>query len=58
MLAIGAAVNQMADAQSLMGPVMLLLIAPYILTPIIGRAPNSTFSRRPELHSAGQHVRR
>jgi ABC-2 type transport system permease protein len=44
MSAIGAAVNQMADAQSLMGPVMLFLIAPYILTPIIGRAPNSTFS--------------
>jgi ABC-type Na+ efflux pump permease subunit len=44
MSAIGAAVNQMADAQSLMGPVMLFLIAPYILTPMIGRAPNSTFS--------------
>jgi ABC-2 type transport system permease protein len=44
MAAIGAAVNQMADAQSLMGPVMLLLIAPYIMTPMIGRAPNSTFS--------------
>ncbi len=44
MSAIGAAVNQMADAQSLMGPVMLFLIAPYILTPIIGRAPNSTFA--------------
>ena len=44
MSAIGAAVNQIADAQSLMGPVMLLLIAPYVLTPFIGRAPNSTFS--------------
>jgi ABC-type Na+ efflux pump permease subunit len=44
MLAIGAAVNQMADAQSLMGPVMLLLIAPYVLAPIIGQAPNSTLS--------------
>jgi ABC-type Na+ efflux pump permease subunit len=44
MSAIGAAVNQMADAQSLMGPIMLLLVAPYILTPMIGRAPNSTFS--------------
>ena len=44
MSAIGAAVSQMADAQSLMGPVMIFLIAPYILTPIIGRAPNSTFS--------------
>jgi ABC-2 type transport system permease protein len=44
MSAIGAAVNQMADAQSLMGPILLLLVTPYILTPIIGRAPNSTFS--------------
>jgi ABC-2 type transport system permease protein len=44
MSAIGAAVSQMADAQSLMGPVMLFLLAPYVLTPIIGRAPNSTFA--------------
>jgi ABC-type Na+ efflux pump permease subunit len=44
MMSIGAAVNQIGDAQSLMGPIMLLLIAPYVLTPIIGQAPNSTFS--------------
>ena len=44
MLSVGAAVNQIADAQSLMGPIMLLLLAPYILTPIIGQAPSSTFS--------------
>ncbi len=44
MLAIGAAVNQIADAQSLMGPVMLLLVAPYVLAPMIARAPNSTFA--------------
>jgi ABC-2 type transport system permease protein len=44
MTAIGASVNQMADAQSLMGPVMMLLVLPYILSPMIGRAPNSTFS--------------
>jgi ABC-2 type transport system permease protein len=44
MSAVGAAVNEMAEAQSLMGPVMLCLIAPYILTPMIQRAPNSTFS--------------
>jgi ABC-2 type transport system permease protein len=44
MMAIGAAVNQMAEAQSLMGPIMLLLITPYVLTPIIGQAPNSPFS--------------
>jgi ABC-type Na+ efflux pump permease subunit len=44
MMAIGAAVNQVAEAQSLMGPVMVLLILPYLLSPLIGRAPNSTFS--------------
>jgi ABC-2 type transport system permease protein len=44
MLAIGAAVNRIANAQSLMGPVMLLLMAPYVLVPMIGRAPNSTLS--------------
>lgn len=44
MMSIGAAVNQLSDAQSLMGPIMILLLAPYILAPIIGRAPNSTFS--------------
>ena len=44
MMAVGAAVNHIADAQSLMGPIMLLLIAPYVLTPFIGQAPNSTFS--------------
>ena len=44
MTAIGASVNTMADAQSLMGPVMILLVFPYILSPMIGRAPNSTFS--------------
>ena len=44
MMAVGAAVNQIADAQSLMGPIMLLLMAPYVLTPIVARAPDSTFS--------------
>lgn len=44
MMAIGAAVNQMNEAQALMGPVMVLLIGPYILTPIIGQAPNAPFS--------------
>jgi ABC-2 type transport system permease protein len=44
MMSVGAAVNQIGDAQSLMGPIMLLLLAPYVLTPIIGQAPNSTFS--------------
>jgi ABC-2 type transport system permease protein len=44
MMAIGAAVNQMTEAQSLFGPVMLVLMVPYILSPMIGRAPNSTFA--------------
>jgi ABC-type Na+ efflux pump permease subunit len=44
MMSIGAAVNQIQEAQSLMGPVMLLLLTPYMLSPMIGRAPNSTVS--------------
>lgn len=44
MMSIGAAVNQVADAQSLMGPVMILLVAPYALVPMIGQNPNSTLS--------------
>jgi ABC-type Na+ efflux pump permease subunit len=44
MMAIGAAVSQLADAQSLMGPIMLLLVLPYVMAPFIGQAPNSTFS--------------
>lgn len=44
MMTIGAAVNEMAEAQSLFGPVMMVLMVPYILSPIIGRAPNSTLA--------------
>ena len=44
MMSIGAAVNEIQEAQSLMGPVMLLLILPYMLSPMIGRAPNSPLS--------------
>lgn len=44
MLTIGSAVNQMAEAQALMGPVMILMVSGYSLTPIIGTAPNSSFS--------------
>ena len=44
MMAIGAAVSQMADAQSLMGPVMILMMVPYIATPMVGNAPDSTFA--------------
>ena len=55
MMSIGAAVNQAADAQSLMGPVMILLIAPYALAPMIAQNPNSlvsvVFSFVPPLNS-------
>ncbi|HUG72953.1 MAG TPA: ABC transporter permease [Steroidobacteraceae bacterium] len=44
MMAIGAAVNQIADAQSLMGPIMILMIVPYIATPMVGNAPDSAFA--------------
>jgi ABC-2 type transport system permease protein len=44
MLTVGAAVNQIADAQSLMLPIMILLLVPYMLTAIVGQAPNSTLS--------------
>ena len=44
MMSIGAAVNTMQEAGSLMGPVMLMLLFPYMLSPMIGRAPNSPLS--------------
>jgi ABC-2 type transport system permease protein len=44
MLTIGSAVNQMAEAQSLMGPIIILLVVGYATSPIIGLAPNSSFS--------------
>ena len=44
MLTIGAAVNQAAEAQALMPPVIILLVGGYSLSGFIGQAPNSTFS--------------
>jgi ABC-type Na+ efflux pump permease subunit len=44
MLVIGSAVNQMAEAQSFMGPITILLVFSYSLSAIVGQAPNSTFS--------------
>ena len=44
MMAIGAAVNQMADAQSLMGPVIMLMLVPYALSPMVGRNPDAPLS--------------
>ena len=42
--AVGAAVNEMREAQSLMTPIMLLLMAPWMFATPIGRDPNSAFS--------------
>jgi ABC-2 type transport system permease protein len=41
---IGAAVNEMREAQSLMAPVMMVLIIPWVLWLPISRAPDSLFS--------------
>ena len=57
MMSIGAAVNQIQEAQSLMGPVMLLLLVPYMLSPMIGSAPNSHAQRGGQLHPADEHHR-
>jgi ABC-2 type transport system permease protein len=37
-------VNQIADAQSLQTPVILLLVLPYILTAFIGGQPDAPFA--------------
>jgi ABC-2 type transport system permease protein len=44
LMAIGSAVNEMREAQSLMMPIILLLIIPYMLAMPISRDPNSSFS--------------
>jgi ABC-2 type transport system permease protein len=44
MLSVGAAVNQMADAQSLMGPIIMLIMASYVLIPVVGRTPDSALA--------------
>ena len=42
--AVGAAVTELHEAQSLVMPIMLLLVAPWMVGPAIARDPNSTFS--------------
>ncbi len=42
--AVGSAVNDMREAQSLQTPVMILIMIPYILWLPISRDPNSTFA--------------
>jgi ABC-2 type transport system permease protein len=44
MAAIGAAVNEMREAQTLMTPVMLAMMIPWILWLPISRDPNSMFA--------------
>jgi ABC-type Na+ efflux pump permease subunit len=44
MMAAGAAVNELREAQSLMMPMMLILMAPWFLWVPISRDPNSTLS--------------
>jgi len=44
MAAIGSAVNDLREAQSLMTPVMLMMMMPYIFFMPVIRAPNSLFS--------------
>ncbi|MFO0832691.1 MAG: ABC transporter permease [Phycisphaerales bacterium] len=43
--AVGAAVNEIAEAQSLMAPIMLVLVIPMMLWMPILRNPNSTFAQ-------------
>jgi len=40
MTAVGSAVSELSDAQSLMGPIMLLLLVPLLLWPILLEHPN------------------
>lgn len=44
MAAIGAAVNEMREAQSMMTPVMLIVMVPWLLWMPISRDPNSAFA--------------
>lgn len=44
MAAIGAAVNEMREAQTLLSPVMMMVMVPWFLWLPISRAPNSTFA--------------
>jgi len=44
MLAIGSAVNDISEAQSLMMPIMFVTVLPWVLAPGIARAPNAPLS--------------
>ena len=55
--AVGAAVNEMREAQSLMTPVMLVLMAPWMFATRHRARTELDVRRRAQLHPAGQHVR-
>ena len=55
--AVGAAVNEMREAQSLMTPVMLVLMAPWLFATADRPRTELDVQRRPQLHPAGQHLR-
>jgi ABC-2 type transport system permease protein len=61
MMAVGAAVNDMREAQSLMMPLMLLMMLPWFLWVPISRNPNSTLaivaSLLPPVNSFGMLLR-
>ena len=40
MAAVGSAVNELRDAQSLMGPIMLVMVIPMIIWPVLSEHPN------------------
>lgn len=40
MAAVGSAVNELRDAQSLMGPIMIIMVIPMIIWPVLSEHPN------------------
>ncbi len=61
MLAVGASVNEISEAQSLQMPLMLVVMAPFFLWPAISQNPNSMLaivvSFLPPLNSFGMLLR-
>ena len=58
MLSVGAVVNDMREAQSLMMPIMLLLTFPFWVWLPISHEPEFRLRDRAQLHSARQHALR
>ena len=61
MLAVGAAVNDMTEAQTLQMPLMLVLMVPWFIWPAVSRNPGSTFavvvSHLPPVNTFGMLLR-